>query len=196
MTYRNVGHFFCLKFCYAPSKHFSTFSCPFLVALVTVTPQLEESIKLNNKKPILLTVAIACFLHFTHAYAFLGKQDFVPSETGAFTNRGVVQGTKATEAQCNQATGAVWAKYDNTAGECIRYWEKGLNNGINKRVIFFFHGDILSGNSVLDKSYEKKSPATILSTRNNFFPDKTNNIHVAPWNVWFVWGSLSKTQTR
>ena len=128
---------------------------------------------MNNIKPILLTVALACFLYITHAYAFLGKQDFVPSETTAFTNRGVVQGIKATEVQCNQTTGAVWAKYDNLEGECIRYWEKGLNNGINKRVILFFHGDILSGNWVNDKSYEKKSPATMLSIWNNFFPDNT-----------------------
>ena len=130
---------------------------------------------MKNKILTLLTVAFACacVLNSTRADAFLGKQDFVPSETVAFTNRGVVQGTKATEAQCNQTAGAVWAKYDDIDGECIRYWEKGLKNGVNKRAIFFFHGDILSGNSVNDKSYEKKSPVTMLSTWNNFFPDNT-----------------------
>lgn len=44
---------------------------------------------------------------------------------------------RATEAQCNETTGAVWAKYGDADGECIRYCQNDLKSGANKRVIFF-----------------------------------------------------------
>ena len=118
-----------------------------------------------------LLTAAAILLFPSLVHAFLGKQTFVSSETEPFSNRGVVQGIRATEAQCTEKTGAVWAKYGVADGECIRYWQNGLKSGANKKVIFFFHGDMLAGNSVLDKTYEKKSPSTMLSVFNNFFPD-------------------------
>ena len=107
------------------------------------------------------------------AYSFLGKQSFVSSDTENFTYRGVVQGIRATESQCNETSGAVWAKHGDAEGECIRYWQTGLSSGVNKRVILFFHGDILAGNSVQDKTYEKKSPAMMLERWKSFFPDNT-----------------------
>jgi len=128
---------------------------------------------MNNNKSFRIALITTIFLSFysSLAYSFLGRQSFVSSDTENFTNRGVVQGIRATEAQCNETTGAVWAKYSDTDGECIRYWQNGLKSGTNKKVIFFFHGDMLAGNSVLDKAYEKKSPSTMLSVFNNFFPD-------------------------
>lgn len=127
--------------------------------------------KCKNLFHIALLSSAAIFLFPSLTNAFFGKQDFVSSETDTFTNRGVVQGIKATESQCKETSGAVWAKYSDSEGECIRYWQTGLKTSGNKRVILFFHGDILAGNSVLDKSYEKKSPATMPTTWNNFFPD-------------------------
>ena len=143
---------------------------------------LKKAIDLKNNKSILIALIATIFLSFysSLAHSFLGKQSFVSSDTVNFTNRSVMQGIRATESQCNETTGAVWAKYGDADGECIRYWSTGLSSAVNNRVIFFFHGDILAGNSVLDKSYEKKSPATMLDRWKNFFPDNTKpSIYIA-----------------
>lgn len=125
------------------------------------------------KSILVLIVSTIFAFHSPLSYSFFSKQDFKTSETDTFTNRSVVQGTRATESQCNETSGAVWAKYSDAEGECIRYWQMGLSSEENKRVILFFHGDILAGNSVLDKTYEKKSPASMLVNWHNIFPGNT-----------------------
>ncbi|MEO8021416.1 hypothetical protein [Polaromonas sp.] len=85
----------------------------------------------------------------------------MPAHEDAFTNEAVVRGVKATAAQCASVPNAVWAQPEGASGECLRYWHAGLKEGANPRVLFFFSGDLLVQDTVVDKTYAGTTPARI-----------------------------------
>ncbi|MDI1275085.1 hypothetical protein [Polaromonas sp.] len=85
----------------------------------------------------------------------------MPAHEEALTSEAVVRGVKATAAQCASVPNAVWAQPEGERGECLRYWHAGLKDGANPRALFFFAGDLLAQDIVVDKTYAGMTPAKV-----------------------------------
>ncbi|MES2956514.1 MAG: hypothetical protein V4711_13740 [Pseudomonadota bacterium] len=92
------------------------------------------------------------------AHAQSGRIDF-PAADAPFTNAAVIHGTRATREQCVATVNAVWAQPEGANGECLRYWHAGLREGMNPRALFFFSGDLLVQDTVVDITYAATTPA-------------------------------------
>lgn len=85
----------------------------------------------------------------------------MPPHADSFTNEAVVRGIKANETQCATVPNAVWAQPAGVAGECLRYWHAGLKEVVNARALFFFSGDLLVQDTVVDKTYAGMTPVRV-----------------------------------
>jgi dienelactone hydrolase len=120
--------------------------------------QAREYPAVNARSRARLAPALlGLFLTFS-AHAALDRVD-MPAHEGAFTNEAVVRGVRASAAQCASLPNAVWAQPEGASGECLRYWHAGLKEGANHRVLFFFSGDLLVQDTVVDISYAATTPA-------------------------------------
>jgi hypothetical protein len=97
------------------------------------------------------------------AFAQSGRIDFDPGNEN-FTERGLVRGIKATKAACSQVQGAVWAALSAAEGECVRYWVAGLTETNSSSVLFYFSGDLLARDRLLETDYVWLNPQKMQST--------------------------------
>jgi hypothetical protein len=122
--------------------------------------QAREHSAVNARSRTRLAPALLGLLLMGQAHAFGDRVD-MPAHADAFTNEAVVRGVRATEAQCAAVPNAVWAQPAGAAGECLRYWHAGLKDVVNPRVLFFFSGDLLVQDTVIDTSYAATTPARV-----------------------------------
>ena len=110
----------------------------------------------------ILHLATLCIALGGAAHADAQRVDFTPGDSDAFTAPGLLQGVRATEAQCAAALpAAVWVRTAGGAAECLRYWHAGLAPGANPKTLFYFSGDVLAGDLVLDPNYTTATPASL-----------------------------------
>jgi len=67
------------------------------------------------------------------------------SAAGDYSEDALLRGVQATQAQCNEVPGTVWADAGPHGQACIKYWSAGFPTAGNGRAIVFFHGDLLVG---------------------------------------------------
>jgi len=114
--------------------------------------------KTGRRRRIVPTLLALLLMGSVHAA--LDRID-LPAADDAFTNEAVVRGIRASAVQCAAVPNAVWAQPDGDSGECLRYWHAGLKEGTNPRALFFFSGDLLVQDTVVDKTYAGTTPARL-----------------------------------
>jgi len=115
---------------------------------------------MKTRSRVSFVPALLGLLLMGSAHAALDRVD-LPAGGDAFSNEAIVRGIKATEVQCATVPNAVWAQPEGASGECLRYWHAGLKEGANPRALFFFSGDLLVQDTVIDKSYAGMTPARV-----------------------------------
>ena len=70
------------------------------------------------------------------------------SAAGDFSEAALRSGVQATQAQCDRADHAVWARTRDHGEECLRFWAAGFNGNPVARAVVFFHGDLLTETGV------------------------------------------------
>lgn len=77
---------------------------------------------------------------------------------GDYSEEALLRGVSATQAQCAEVSGTVWADAGPLGQACIKYWTAGFPTAANGRAIVFFHGDLLVGKGKTAKGYLTNSP--------------------------------------
>jgi hypothetical protein len=84
---------------------------------------------------------------------------------GNFSGDELMRGTAATEAQCAQLHGAVWARTEWGDAECIRYWAAGFQPGANPRVLVYLPADQIADGRP-ESTYSSRNPKILQDLAN------------------------------